>query len=212
MNRHPDSKKGWGNSPPPRLESQASSDRDFELDESFDSGDSFDDDDDEDSADFGVNRSPVSKENGGMFLSRTKSGTFQSLLPKQSSPSSSPSKPPLRDADELSNPDSEVKSLDEDIDDFENDFELQSPAKSSEHRPSTNSVSGFSRIEAKPEPEAVEEEEEDEYDDNFDDYEEENESPKAKQQNFNNNHNDDLIEDDLDDLSVGEEFDQSDEW
>ena len=58
----------------------------------------------------------------------------------------------------------------------------------------------------------MEGDEEDEYDDNFDDFEEIDESSKAKLQSSTINHNDDLIEDDLDDLSVGEDFDQSDEW
>ena len=159
-----------------------------------------------------------------MFLSRTKSGAFQGLPPRESSPASSPHKDSLRDADEQSNADSEVNSLDEDIDDFEDDFELESPVQRSQPKPPIAATGGFSRIESKPttmapnpSPAAVQcDEEEDDYADDLDDFEKADESPRAKQSHSNNNDNDNngdlIIEDDLDEMSVGEDLDESEEW
>jgi hypothetical protein len=228
LNRHLNSKKGWGASPSPRA--RVDSEGDFELEESFDSGDAFDDDDDDDDdddfADFESGKRSTVKgdEDVGVFLSRTKSGALQGLPPRQSSPASSPPKDSLRDADEQSNADSEVNSLDEDIDDFEDDFELESPVQSSKPKPSIAATGGFSRIESKlttmaPNPPAAAEqsdEEEDDYADDLDDFEKADESPRAKQLHSNNNDNDNnddlIIEDDLDEMSVGEDLDESEEW
>ena len=209
LSQGPNSKKVWGNSPPPRLGGQARPEEDFELEESFDSADVFEDEDD-DSTDSGA-RSPAAKTDGkeGMFLTRTKSGTFQPLLPRQSSPTSP--KPFSPNSHEHSNPDSEVKSLDEEIGDFDDDFELESPAASPKPEPSSKSGGGFSRIDSKAKPSIIEEEDDD-YDDNFDDFEEVDESSKEKHPSTANRNDDLMIEDDLDDLSVGEDFDQSDEW
>merc|ERR1711871_159315 len=100
-------------------------------------------------------------------------------------------KPSLPNTDELSSPDSEVKSLDEDIGDFDEDFELESPAASPKPDTSSKSVGGFSRVDSKAKP-AVVEEEEDEYDDNFDDFEDADELSKEKQASTENRI-DDLI-------------------